>query len=204
MFMANKVWLLLLAAVAMLATAQAGAVYTRWGKTSCGSQSSLVYAGRAAGAKYNVNGGTSDTLCMPERPHYLSHDTGAHHLAFLYGVEYETSGSPSTPLRRLHQTDMPCAVCHTSRDAVLTVPAQYFCPHTWSLEYIGYLMTEKSYGNERQRKDTVCVDKDAEAVPGSGANTDPALVYLTRATYNGLPCPPYDSGRVLPCAVCSK
>ena len=42
-----------------------GAVYTRWGRTVCGNGATLVYAGRAAGTKYNVGGGTSDTLCMP-------------------------------------------------------------------------------------------------------------------------------------------
>ena len=44
-----------------------GAVYTRWGRTVCPQGATLVYAGRAAGTKYNVKGGTSDTLCMPEK-----------------------------------------------------------------------------------------------------------------------------------------
>ena len=48
-----------------------GAVYTRWGKTVCPREATLVYAGRAAGTKYNVEGGTSDTLCMPETPNCL-------------------------------------------------------------------------------------------------------------------------------------
>ena len=43
-----------------------GAVYTRWGRTMCPKGATLVYAGRAAGTKYTVKGGTSDTLCMPE------------------------------------------------------------------------------------------------------------------------------------------
>ena len=45
-----------------------GAVYTRWGRTVCHQGATLVYAGRAAGTKHNVKGGTSDTLCMPETP----------------------------------------------------------------------------------------------------------------------------------------
>ena len=39
-----------------------GAVYTRWGRTACGKGVTLIYAGRKAGNKYNVKGGTSDTL----------------------------------------------------------------------------------------------------------------------------------------------
>ena len=181
-----------------------GAVYTRWGRTVCPQGATLVYAGRAAGTKYNVKGGTSDTLCMPETPQYLSTDTTATHIALLRSVEFETSGTSSTPLNNVYQANMPCAVCHTdTKLSVLTVPAQYTCPNGWSMEYNGYLMTEYE-ANDRQRKNTICVDKDAEAVPGSQADNDPSLVYLMRATCDGLLCPPYNTNMALPCAVCSK
>ena len=185
-------------------TQAGGAVYTRWGKTVCPHGATLVYAGRAAGTKYNVEGGTSDTLCMPETPQYLSIDTTATHIAQLHRAEYETFGTSTTPLNNLLQANLPCAVCHTdTKLSVLTVPAQYTCPNGWSMEYNGYLMTEGEY-SDRQRKSTLCVDKDAEAVPGSEAGTDPALIYLMKATCDGLPCPPYNTNMALPCAVCSK
>ena len=181
-----------------------GAVYTRWGKTVCPQGATLVYAGRAAGTKYNMEGGTSDTLCMPETPQYLSTDTTATHIAQLRRAEYETLGTSTTPLNNLLQANIPCAVCHTdTKLSVLTVPAHYTCPNGWSMEYNGYLMTEGEY-SDRQHKSTLCVDKDAEAVPGSEAGTDPALIHLLRATCDGLPCPPYNTNMVLPCAVCSK
>ena len=60
---------------------------------------------------------------------------------------------------------MSCAVCHTdTKLSVLTIPAKYTCPNEWSMEYNGYLMTELDR-SLRQRKNTLCVDKDAEAVP---------------------------------------
>ena len=181
-----------------------GAVYTRWGRTVCPQGATLVYAGRAAGTKYNVKGGTSDTLCMPETPQYLSTDTTATHVAHLHEVEFETHGTSSTPLNNLVEADMPCAVCHTdTKLSVLTVPAQYTCPNGWSMEYNGYLMTELER-SERGRKNTLCVDQDAEVVSGSQASTGPAVVYLMRATCDGLPCPPYNTNMALPCAVCSK
>ena len=181
-----------------------GAVYTRWGRTECPQGASLVYAGRAAGTKHNVKGGTPDTLCMPETPQYLSTDTTATHVTLLRGVEFETFGTSSTPFNNIVQANLPCAICHTdTKLSVLTVPAQYTCPIGWSMEYSGYLMTEFEASN-RQRKNTLCVDKDAEAVPGSLASTNPAVVYLMRATCDGLPCPPYNTGMVLSCAVCSK
>ena len=181
-----------------------GAVYTRWGRTVCPQGATLVYAGTAAGTKYNVEGGTSDTLCMPETPQYLSTDTTANYVALLRGVEFETQGTSSTPLNNVYQANMPCAVCHTNTKlSVLTVPAQYTCPNGWSMEYNGYLMTEFEY-SDRQRKSTLCMDKDAEAVPCSQANTNPAEVYLMRATCDGLPCPLYNTNMALSCAVCSK
>ena len=180
-----------------------GAVYTRWGRTVCPTGATLVYAGRAAGTFLTTRGGTSDTLCLPETPQYLS-TAAAGEPARLHGVEYETFGSPSTPLRNVNDHNIPCAVCYTdTKLAVLTIPAQYNCPASWNVEYNGYLMTEGEF-SDRQRRDTICVDKNAEAIPGSEANSNPVVVYLMRATCDGLPCPPYNSNMVLPCAVCSK
>ena len=182
-----------------------GAVYTRWGRTTCPTGATLVFTGRAAGADYLPAGGTSDTFCMPETPQYLSMDTAATHASTLHGLEFETFGDPSTtPFRNLLEHNMPCAVCHTdTKLAVFTIPAQYSCLSGWSLEYNGYLMSEYQQV-DRLRKDTICVDRDAEAIPGLQADTDGAVVYLMKASCNGLPCPPYNSDMVLPCAVCSK
>ena len=89
-----------------------GAVYTRWGRTVCPQGATLVYAGRAAGTRYNMKGGISDTLCMPETPQYLSTDTTANHVALLRGVEFETQGTSSTPLNNVLQANMPlCRWC---------------------------------------------------------------------------------------------
>ena len=170
----------------------------------CPEGATLVYAGRAAGTKHNVKGGTSDTLCMPETPQYLSTDTTANYAALLHGVEFETQGTSSTPLNNVLQANLPCALYHTDiKLSVLTVPAQYTCPNGWSMEYNGYLMTEIE-SNDRQRKNTLCGNRDAGAVPGSQASTNPSLVYLMRATCDGLPCPPYNTNMALPCAMCSK
>ena len=76
-----------------------GAVYTRWGRMVCPQGAALVYAGRAAGSKYNMKGGTSDSLCMPETPQYLSTDTTATAVVHLRGVEFETFGTSSTPFK---------------------------------------------------------------------------------------------------------
>ena len=50
----------------------------------------------------------------------------------------------------------------------------------------------------------ICVDTSAEAVPGSGANINPSTGVMMRASCNGVPCPPYQSNKLLTCAVCTK
>ena len=44
-------------------------------------------------------------------------------------------------------------------------------------------------------------DNDLESVPGSESSIDPATIYFTESTCNGLPCPPYVAGREITCGV---
>ena len=51
----------------------------------------------------------------------------------------------------------------------------------------------------------VCVDKDAQALPGLGADNNAALMYHTSGDCNyGIPCPPYENVKDLACVVCTK
>ncbi len=179
-----------------------GVVYTRWGRTTCPNTTGteLVYAGRAGGIKNNVKGGAANHLCLPEIPDYLRYTPGVHSgNSQVRGVEYDTHGGP---LRSVFQHDAPCAVCRTStRVTVLMIPAKTQCPPSWTLEYTGYLLTEHK---NTHRSTFECVDKDPECVPGSVANTDPAVFYHTEATCDELPCPPYDPQKELTCVVCTK
>ena len=104
-------------------------MYTRWGRTMCPTGATQVYTGIAATSSSSVDGGTSDTLCMPETPQYLSTDTTATYTDQLNSVEYKTFGTPSTPFRNVKEHNMPCAVCHTdTKEVVLMIPAQHSCP----------------------------------------------------------------------------
>ena len=179
-----------------------GASYVRWGRTTCPEGADLVYEGLAAGTRYNEKGGTSDTLCLPKDPQYRSH-TANTWTAKLYGVEYEFGGN-ALP-RHLYNVDMPCALCYLpTRSAVFVQPAKYSCPSGWHSEYNGYLFSDVVHSNRGGRKDTICVDLNAQAVPGSAANTNPAVAVMMRATCTGLNCPPYNAGGLLTCSVCSR
>ena len=179
-----------------------GAVYTRWGRTTCpnitGTQ--LVYAGRAAGSHYAHKGGAANYLCLPNDPSYLQYRSGHQtERGYIYGTEYET---PNGPLSAFHDHNVPCAVCYVStRGTVLMIPAKTTCPSSWTQEYNGYLMTER-YQNYRSMHE--CVDQNPDTVRGGTGSIDGALFYHVEATCHGIACPPYTAGRELACAVCTK
>ena len=75
--------------------------------------------------------------------------------------------------------------------------------HAMHAEYTGYMATQLQHPSA-QKQDTICLDKDAIPISGSGASTDPSVVYTMHISCNGLPCPPYVERRALTCAICSK
>ncbi len=177
-----------------------GAVYTRWGRTVCPSTSGtqLVYEGLAAGSHYTHTGGGANYLCITKKPIYIS-TTVPSHYSYLYGSEYEVPVFNS-----LHNQNVPCAVCHTSkRSSKLMIPGTTTCPQTWTEEYEGYLMTE--YRDHKRNAVYECVDNNGETVPGGHANTDGALFYHVGVVCSkGLPCDPFVANIPITCVVCTK
>ena len=176
-----------------------GVVYTRWGSSSCPSVpgTMLVYAGRAAGTLSATNGGGANHLCMPPDPEYnLRYQSGVQGYAPLYGTEYEV------PLEGIDDDNVPCAVClAATRETVLMLPAKTTCPTSWTKEYDGYIMTERS---SDRRSTFECVDRSQESIPGSRGDSRGARLYHVEATCSSeLQCPPYNSQKELTCAVCT-
>ena len=163
-----------------------------------------MYTGVATGTKYNTKGGTSDTLCLAGNPQYKSGDRSSSNAAQLSGVQNEVYGSPAPPLRNRFKTYLPCALCYTTtKSTSFMLPGRYTCPSGWSTEYSGYIMTEHTGSNKGGRRDTICVDQDAEAAATKGRALA-AMLYLMQVTCIGLDCPPFNSSIPLTCAVCSK
>ena len=166
-----------------------------------------MYAGRAAGSFYNTNGGGANRLCLPEQPQYSTYTAGTQSgRAYLYGAEYQTgAGYANSPLLSVHDHNVPCAVCYTStRETVMMIPARITCPSSWTREYYGYLMAERS-NPSHHRAMFECVDQSPQSVPGSIANINAALFYHTEVQCNyGIPCPPYDTQKEVTCVVCTK
>ena len=158
--------------------------------------------GRMGGGSYTHRGGGVNYLCLPNTPKYDKYKTGNQGTAYVFGVEYEVS--LFNPFEEnLHDHDAPCAVCFVeSRGSMLMIPARNDCPSEWTEEYHGYLMTE--HYNHNGQKDFICVDKDAEYIPGSQANLNGALLYPVEGHCGTLPCGPYVQGQEFTCAVCTK
>ncbi len=186
-----------------------GAVYTRWGRTVCPSTSGtqLVYEGLVAGTEHQQPGGGANYLCITEDPEYLTSTVPEYSandlaLSYLYASEYQIPGFGS-----LHDQNVPCAVCHTSqRSSKLMIPGKTTCPQSWTEEYEGYLMAERTNRNSHKHNNVYeCVDKDGETVPGEQRNTNGALFQMVGAVCNvGLPCLPFIANRPITCVVCTK
>ena len=176
-------------------------MYIRWGRTVCPNVTGteLVYEEIAGGSWYTNTGGGSNYLCLPIDPEYSSYQSGAQGYSTIYGAEYQTG--TASPLESVHERNVPCAVCCTSRSKHFMLPGKNTCPTSWTLEYSGFLMSTQ---HNFHRTTFECIDKDPESIPGSSANTNGALLYLVEAKCTGIPCPPYDAEKELTCAVCTK
>ncbi len=184
-----------------------GAIYTRWGKTSCPQTpgTEMVYSGMTGGTLYGEEGGGANYLCMPTDPEYnpaLTYRPGVNGGSHIYGGSYQG------PLQGSHAHNPPCAVCQvTTRPTVVMIPAKASCPPTWTREYYGYIMADYVGvpNNIRGRTMFVCVDEDQESFPGGSTTTIGALFYHVEAHCgSGLRCPPYDREKELNCVVCTK
>ena len=177
-------------------------MYTHWGKDSCPNTKTgckVLYAGRVVGEYYFNYGGGANYLCLAEEdPEYLG-TTYDGNQAHLVGTEYEKPIIESVS----QDYNVPCAVCYTPEKSVqVMIPAKTTCPKSWTVEYTGYLMTEKS--SNQNNKDYICVDKDSKPVPGSAGNVNGASLYHVTATCTGIPCPPYYNDIYVACVVCTK
>ena len=174
-----------------------GSIYTRWGNRLCPNVpgTRLVYAGKTGGSFAN-NGGGANHICMPPNPDYiLATRKGIQGYAYVYGTEYEN------PIVGTDDSNVPCAVCYTTRATVMMIPAKTSCPPSWTKEYIGYLMTERQ---DLQRSMYECVDSNQEPIPETRPlNRNGALLYHVEASCNGMDCPPYDPEKELTCVVCT-
>ena len=120
----------------------------------------------------------------------------------IYSTEYENVDGLNS---NLHNYDAPCAVCYVETATTkLMIPGQLSCHSSWTLEYSGFLMSNRD--THANSKNYVCVDGNAEYIQGSNENRNGALMYHVTADcgYGFLPCNPYQHMVPITCVVCTK
>jgi len=190
-----------------------GAVFTWWGRTSCGLGRQRLYTGLMSRGYDTDLGGSPNHYCLPLDPDYASyvsdrqHDTTGRHV--LQGVEYQ--GDPDAIFDNANfggatfvNQDAPCAVCHiTNRTSVVMLPARRTCPIGWVEEYWGYLVGTIYNGTTSSSLE--CVDNAPEVAYAGGADSVSAEIYNVEVHCGGpLACPNYNDGWELTCVVCSR
>ena len=102
----------------------------------------------------------------------------------------------------LQNYDAPCVVCFVPRPNIRMFPAQISCPSGWTLEYSGYLLSNRA---DYHNSGGVCIDTNADYLDGSQADTDGELLLFVTASCGDsfLPCGPYKHGLPITCAVCT-
>ena len=142
-------------------------------------------------------------ICLTDSPIYGHVESGQQlYRAYTYGAEYDLGGDSNAFFHQnLHDDDVPCAVCHTTRSSVLMIPGTNACTAGWTLEYKGYLTAQYSGFSY---SDYVCLDNQPVPIPGKHDDQNGNLFFFAEGRCGSLQCPPYIDGHELTCAVCSK
>ncbi|CAH1801505.1 unnamed protein product [Owenia fusiformis] len=189
-----------------------GAVYVRWGRTTCPNNAENVYSGVMGGSFHSQTGSGANFLCLPKEPEWGKTVAGFQSDARIYGVEFgnfenspfltDNFPDPSKPANWLYDHDAVCAVCRVQqRNSKVMIPALKSCPELWTLEYKGYLMSQQI---SHQKSEFICFDEAPEADIAGHENRDGGIIRVVEGACGSLPCPNYIDGYELTCAVCTK
>eukprot|EP00045_Choanoeca_perplexa_P018407 m.290873 g.290873 ORF g.290873 m.290873 type:complete len:3950 (+) comp17810_c0_seq1:79-11928(+) len=179
-----------------------GAVYIRYGKHACGSTSTAIDYGVAAGADYTLSGGVSQFLCMTNQTQVLDVKTGNQASAEIEQAEFQTGDSNLNPLfESLHDHEATCVVCQapTLRTNVLMHPGTTICPTGWTREYFGYLLSSHY---THKRVNGICMDEKPDKF-GTSSSQNGALLYFAEMR-DAAAFPTYTNNLELTCAVCTR
>jgi len=172
----------------------------------------LLFEGYAAGPHYRQGGSGSNFLCLHEHPQWKTYINGDQNSASIYGVEYQLFNSGTNRNNIFSESNnggnplldnpAPCAFCYVGgRSTVAMIPARTQCPDGWTMEYAGYLVSDRN--THAHRSSYICWDEAPEVAAGS-KDQNQALVHPVAVHCGSLPCSLFISGRELTCVVCAK
>jgi hypothetical protein len=150
--------------------------------------------GIAGGKLYSHTGTATNRLCLTRSPEFDGTPVPGT-VGYLYGGEYQDIGNH-------HDHDVPCSVCLAPQSVTTMFPATLTCPHGWTKQYSGKLVSERH--NHASASEFVCLDGEPENDDSGEADTHGNLFYLVATVCGSLPCPPYVNNKIVTCVVCSK
>ncbi|KAK7097137.1 uncharacterized protein [Littorina saxatilis] len=174
--------------------AKLGSTFVRWGRSSCPSESTLLYSGVAGGSLNTQSGNGANRLCLTKEP-VFDNTTLDTYSGQLDGAKYYIPGH--------HYTDVVCAVCHSPRSVTYMVPGTNRCPPGSSEQYHGYLTAGDHNNLQAQASEYLCLDAYPEDLMGSQDDIASGYFEHVRSHCGSLPCPPYVDNKVVTCVVCS-
>ena len=140
----------------------------------------FIILGSAGGDWYDLTGAAVNYLCLPKQPEWLSQRPKG--TAHLYGAEYD-----STEFGQQDGDDVPCAVCRTTANSVVMIPARVNCFSGWTRQYYGYLGA--GYYGSKAASEYICVDRNAEAIVRGRPEKNGKLLRMVTAYCGSLPVP---------------
>lgn len=163
-----------------------GAVFTRWGKSSCPNNDTMVYSGYIGGSYFNHAGAAPNVLCFPQDPIMGAITAHPSTYGYVYGSEYETTFFGSS----LPDENVPCSVCISQHHYMLhMLPGRNKCYDGWTEQYHGYLAG--NYYGYKAPTEYICMDENPDVLNGGKANQNGVLFYGVISGCGTLPCPPY-------------
>jgi len=192
----------------------AGALYTRWGRTTCAEDSRVIYSGFMAGNHYQNTGGGANYLCVQNSPEKGSGNVAGFQAASgnLYPVQYWFDDgylADSRPFsldnnggKVLYTAGAVCVLCYNEgASSQVMIPGKQSCPDSaMNLEYSGYLASDYS---GHMRTEFICMDGAPEPRQAGQADSAQSIIYAVQgACPAGQACQFVDGDEVT-CAVCT-
>ena len=155
----------------------------------------FIIKGSVGGGWFDYQAAAVNYLCLPKQPQWLSQTSAYGH--WLYGGEYG-----GTDFGHQNGDDVPCAVCRTTANSVIMIPARTSCYSGWTRQYYGYLGA--GHNIHKAGSEYICVDRNAEAITRGRSDDNGKILRSVRTSCGSLPCPPYENDKSVTCVVCSK
>lgn len=149
--------------------------YTRWGRTTCQPNATLVYTGIMSSGNSAHTGSGRNLLCVHNNPATSERlgDAWQTNTAWTYGVEFDFGGTSQNnrPFsyqnnggNNLNDNNPPCVVCQRNdKSAQVMIPGKAQCESVgMTTEYEGFLVA--SAHNASHQTDFICMDESPEVI----------------------------------------